>query len=217
MRESIDSLEVLKSINDELQENHICYERELVEEIEFKDTLLEEFLKRNVSQQELILDNEQTMNKFRETVSNLSSELDSLKAPLISDDYMEDGGEDSAQRQRQMVVSANLQLQNSELEVRRLGKELKLKNLQLSYYNELSEILKVCHYCFCLTVFYSHTFRIISSTKNQSRSCCSLKSRRFWGSRKFALDLLAYSRRSSLDTISISLSNASWQRFAIIY
>jgi dynactin 1 len=142
MKENIETLEILRDVNDELQENHVEYERELVSEIEFKDSLLVECQKRNLIQQELVEDKEITMVKFRGLVAELSQELETIKAPLKAHDLLGDD-EVGSRNQKQMLVSVNLQLHASEVKFRKLGNQLLVKNLQCTYATELSELLQV--------------------------------------------------------------------------
>jgi hypothetical protein len=138
MKEDIGTLEILRDVNDELQENHVEYERELVSEIEFKDSLLVECQKRNLIQQELVEDKEATMVKFRGLVTGLTAELDAIKAPL---EGLEDV--DESVDQKQMLVSMQLQLGARNVEVRRLGNLLLVKNLECVYEKELAELVQV--------------------------------------------------------------------------
>jgi dynactin 1 len=158
MKENIETLEILRDVNDELQENHVEYERELVSEIEFKDSLLAECQQRNLIQQDLVEDKETTMVKFRGLVAELSAELETIKAPLKAHDLLGDD-EEGSRSQKQMLVSVNLQLHASDLKVRKLGNLLLVKNMQYTYASELADLLQVW---MCLKL-NSLIFLIISS------------------------------------------------------
>ena len=69
MRTTIEDLEALRELNDELEENHLAQEREYREEVEFKDTLIREQSKRIQTAEETNLDYESTIMRFRELVS----------------------------------------------------------------------------------------------------------------------------------------------------
>lgn len=71
MRTTIEDLEALRELNDELEENHLAQERELREEAEFKETLIREQAKRIQTAEETNLDYESTIMRFRELVLSL--------------------------------------------------------------------------------------------------------------------------------------------------
>jgi len=71
MRTTIEDLESLRELNDELEENHLAQERELREEVEFKDSLIREQSKRIQTAEETNLDYESTIMRFRELVLSL--------------------------------------------------------------------------------------------------------------------------------------------------
>jgi dynactin 1 len=71
MRTTIEDLEALRELNDELEENHLAQEREYREELEFKDNLIREQSKRIQTAEETNLDYESTIMRFRELVLSL--------------------------------------------------------------------------------------------------------------------------------------------------
>lgn len=71
MRTTIEDLESLRELNDELEENHLAQERELREEVEFKESLIREQSKRIQTAEETNLDYESTIMRFRELVLSL--------------------------------------------------------------------------------------------------------------------------------------------------
>jgi len=71
MRTTIEDLESLRELNDELEENHLVQEREMREELEFKDSLIREQSKRIQTAEETNLDYESTIMRFRELVLSL--------------------------------------------------------------------------------------------------------------------------------------------------
>ena len=71
MRTTIEDLEALRELNDELEENHLAQEREFREEVEFKETLIREQTKRIQTAEETNLDYESTIMRFRELVLSL--------------------------------------------------------------------------------------------------------------------------------------------------
>jgi dynactin 1 len=71
MKTTIDDLEALRELNDELEENHLAQERELREEVEFKESMIREQTKRIQTAEETNLDYESTIMRFRELVLSL--------------------------------------------------------------------------------------------------------------------------------------------------
>ena len=70
-RARIEDLEELREVNEELEENHLMTERELREEMEFKESLIREQTKRIQTAEETNLDYESTIMRFRELVLSL--------------------------------------------------------------------------------------------------------------------------------------------------
>lgn len=75
MRTTIEDLESLRELNDELEENHLAQERELREEVEFKESLIREQSKRIQTAEETNLDYESTIMRFRELVLSLQRSI----------------------------------------------------------------------------------------------------------------------------------------------
>jgi dynactin 1 len=71
MRTTIEDLESLRELNDELEENHLAQEREMREELESKEQLIREQTKRIQTAEETNLDYESTIMRFRELVLSL--------------------------------------------------------------------------------------------------------------------------------------------------
>jgi dynactin 1 len=71
MKTTIEDLESLRELNDELEENHLAQERELRDEVEQKDALIREQTKRIQTAEETNLDYESTIMRFRELVLSL--------------------------------------------------------------------------------------------------------------------------------------------------
>lgn len=67
----IEDLEELREVNEELEENHLMTERELREEMEFKESLIRDQMKRIQTAEETNLDYESTIMRFRELVLSL--------------------------------------------------------------------------------------------------------------------------------------------------
>ncbi|KAF8555146.1 dynactin [Imleria badia] len=129
MRITIEDLEALKELNDELEENHIETEKALQEEIDSKDTQIREHLQKISTLEDACQDLETTITQFRELVLQLQSDLDNLRTQTQTAQHESA----TAASQTAAMMSLNLKLQSSaaknqaktvELEIRKLeGKE----------------------------------------------------------------------------------------------
>ncbi|OJJ76502.1 hypothetical protein ASPBRDRAFT_145460 [Aspergillus brasiliensis CBS 101740] len=109
LKAAIEDLEALKEINDELEYNHIETEKQLQEEIDYKDGLFTEQTRRLAQQDEVIEDLEYTLVRFRELVSTLQGDLEDMRA---SQQISEAEATDLSTRSRAMM-DLNLKLQAS--------------------------------------------------------------------------------------------------------
>lgn len=82
MRLTIEDLEAIKDLNDELEEGHIEAEKQLNEEIEALTAQLRQERVRSGDLDALVLDMETTINQFRDLVASLQRYV-SLMSPLI--------------------------------------------------------------------------------------------------------------------------------------
>jgi len=106
---AIEDLEALKEINDELEYNHVETEKQLQEEIDFKDGLFNEQYRKISQQDEVIEDLEYTLVRFRELVSTLQGDLEDMRA---SQQISEAEATDLTSRSRAMI-DLNMKLQAS--------------------------------------------------------------------------------------------------------
>lgn len=106
---AIEDLEALKEINDELEYNHIETEKQLQEEIDYRENLFNEQSRKVSQQDEVIEDLEYTLVRFRELVSNLQADLEDMRA---SQQITEAEATDLTTRSRAMM-DLNLKLQAS--------------------------------------------------------------------------------------------------------
>lgn len=105
----IEDLESLKELNDELEINHMETEKQLQEEIDFRESVHLEQGRRIAQQDEVIEDLEYTLSKFRELVSNLQSDLEDMR---VSQQISETEASDLNVRSRAMI-DLNMKLQAS--------------------------------------------------------------------------------------------------------
>jgi dynactin 1 len=125
LKVTIEDLESLKELNDELEINHVETEKELQEDIDFKDSVISEQARRAAQQDEALEDMEYTLSRFRELVTNLQSDLEDMRA---SHAMTETESEQLNSRSRAMmdlnmklqVSAAKTQVKTIDLELRRL-------------------------------------------------------------------------------------------------
>ncbi|KDQ62879.1 hypothetical protein JAAARDRAFT_28852 [Jaapia argillacea MUCL 33604] len=109
MRITIEDLEALKELNDELEENHMETEKAMQEDLDLKDTQIRDHQRRVEALEDACLDMEGTINQFRELVLQLQTELDGLRAQTHT--AKEESA--SAASQTAAMMSLNLKLQST--------------------------------------------------------------------------------------------------------
>ncbi|KAE8376461.1 dynein associated protein-domain-containing protein [Aspergillus bertholletiae] len=131
---AIEDLEALKEINDELEYNHIETEKQMQEEIDYKESLFNEQCRKVAQQDEVIDDLEYTLARFRELVSTLQGDLEDMRA---SQQITEAEATDLTTRSRAMM-DLNLKLQASleRLDAQEAAQHLSILKLYLPEYFE---------------------------------------------------------------------------------
>ncbi|KAJ3186612.1 hypothetical protein HDU85_007432 [Gaertneriomyces sp. JEL0708] len=132
----IQDLEVLKELNDELEQDHIETEKQLQEEIDIKDRMLLDSVQKSIAQEETIADYERTIRQFRELVRHLQSDIERLHQP----DNQKATNLDS---QSQTMVSLNLQLQSTTIKAQARAVELELRKLEIAQVQQQLEMAKL--------------------------------------------------------------------------
>jgi dynactin 1 len=136
LKVAIEDLESLKELNDELEINHVETEKDMQEEIDFKDTVITEQARRAAQQEEAMEDMEYTLSRFRELVTNLQSDLEDMRA---SHAVTETESEQLTSRSRAMmdlnmklqVSAAKTQVKTIDLELRRLDAQEAAEHLAI--------------------------------------------------------------------------------------
>lgn len=124
----IDDLENLKEINDELEANHVQNEKELQEDLDFKDSVITEQARRAAQQEEAFEDMDYTVSRFRELVTNLQSDLEDMRA---SQAVTEGESEKLNDRSRAMMdLNMKLQLSAAKAQVKTIDLELRRLDAQ---------------------------------------------------------------------------------------
>lgn len=128
MKIIIEDLEALKELADELEENHVETEKQMQEEIDFKDLQLREQKKRNEALEESVADYENTILQFRELVLSLQTDLDAMRE---RQQIQQDESQTLAS-QTQAMLNLNRKLQNSSVKGQVKAIELELRKLESS-------------------------------------------------------------------------------------
>jgi dynactin 1 len=132
----IEDLESLKELNDELEVNHVETEKEMQEDIDFKDNIIFEQAKRAAQQEETLEDMEYTLSRFRELVTNLQNDLEDMRA---SHAMTETESEQLNSKSRAMMdLNMKLQLSAAKTQVKTIDLELRRLDAQ-----EASEHLSI--------------------------------------------------------------------------
>ncbi|KAI5238161.1 hypothetical protein E4T43_07616 [Aureobasidium subglaciale] len=119
----IEDLENLKELNDELEVNHVEAEKQMQEEIDFKDTIIGEQSRRSAQQQQAIEDCEYTISRFRELVINLQADLEDMRASRQITET--EAGELSSRSRAMMDLNMKLQMSAAKTQIKTIDLELR--------------------------------------------------------------------------------------------
>lgn len=133
---TIEDLENLKELNDELEINHVEAEKQMQDEMDFKDSLLLDRERTSKQQQEALDDADYTISRFRELVNTLQSDLQDMQA---SKQISETEAADLNSKSRAML-DLNMKLQNSAAKTQVKTIDLELRKLEAQ---EVSEHLAI--------------------------------------------------------------------------
>ncbi|OXG26855.1 dynactin 1 [Cryptococcus neoformans] len=136
MRLTIEDLEAIKDLNDELEEGHIEAEKQLNEEIEALTAQLRQERVRSGELDALVLDMETTINQFRDLVASLQSELETIRLQQIT----RESNTASTSKESQALMNLNLKLQSTAAKAQSKTIDLELKKLEAC---QLAEHLRI--------------------------------------------------------------------------
>lgn len=109
LKAAIEDLESLREISDELEYTHIETEKQLQEEIDYRDGVFNEQSRRVAQQDEVIETLEYNLSRFRDLVGNLQADLEDMRA---SQQISETEATNLTTRSRAMI-DLNMKLQAS--------------------------------------------------------------------------------------------------------
>ncbi|KAI8869454.1 hypothetical protein GQ42DRAFT_111903, partial [Ramicandelaber brevisporus] len=136
MRATVEDLEELRELNEELEETHVETQRELMAELDHKDTQIRASQQRLDAAAEQLADYERTVSQFRTLVSNLQADIEQLR----SREQEQQSEVRALASQSQAMQALKHQLQSTtakaqakaiDLELRRLDSEQATEHLQL--------------------------------------------------------------------------------------
>ncbi|KAI0384905.1 CAP-Gly domain-containing protein [Hypomontagnella monticulosa] len=132
----IEDLEALKEINDELEVNHVQNEKEMQEELDFKDSIIAEQARRAAEKDDTIGDMEYTLSRFRELVTNLQTDLEDMRAShAVNEAESEQLNSKSRAmmdlNQKLQISAAKTQVKTIDLEIQRMESLEAQQHLQI--------------------------------------------------------------------------------------
>ncbi|TKA32827.1 hypothetical protein B0A50_01053 [Salinomyces thailandicus] len=136
LRTTIEELEDLRELNDELEINHVEQEKQFQEEIDFKDSLLLDRERTAKQQQEALDEADYTLTRYRGLVSQMQSDLADMQA---SKQLSETETADLNNKSRAMI-DLNMKLQSSAAKTQVKTLDLELRKLDAQ---EASEHLAI--------------------------------------------------------------------------
>ncbi|KAJ6604970.1 dynein associated protein-domain-containing protein [Mycena sp. CBHHK59/15] len=138
MRITIEDLEALRELNDELEENHVETEKAMMEDLEAKDMQIREHVRKAEALEEACVDLEGTIGQFRDLVMQLQTELDGLRAQT----QVAQTESQTAASQSAAIMSLNLKLQSSASKNQAKNIELEIKRMEARETRELLNIVQ---------------------------------------------------------------------------
>ncbi|KAH0591318.1 hypothetical protein H2248_001401 [Termitomyces sp. 'cryptogamus'] len=138
MRITIEDLEALKELSDELEENHIETEKQLNEDLNQKDAQIHQHVQRVEALEDTCQDLENTITKFRDLVLQLQHELDDLRTQTQTAQTESA----TAASQTAAMMSLNLKLQSSALKNQAKNIDLEIRGLETRETKELLGIVQ---------------------------------------------------------------------------
>ena len=123
LKTTIQDLEDIKEVSDELEINHVETEKEMQEDIDSRDSIISDQARRAAKQEQEMEEMEYTLSKFRELVTNLQSDLEDIRA---SHAVTETESEQLNSRSRAMMdLNMKLQVSAAKTQVKTIDMELR--------------------------------------------------------------------------------------------
>ncbi|PFH56613.1 hypothetical protein XA68_16252 [Ophiocordyceps unilateralis] len=154
----VDDLENLRDIGDELEANHVQNEREMQEELDFKDSVMAEQARRAAQQEDALEDMEYTLSRFRELVTSLQGDLEDMRASQAVTEGESDKLTDRSRAMQDLnmklhISAAKAQVKTIDLELRRLEAQEAEQHLEVvrlflpdSYQDDRDSVLSLLRF-----------------------------------------------------------------------
>lgn len=126
LRITVEELEEMRELNDELEINHVASEKQLQEEIDFKDSLLSDRERMARQQQEALDEADYTLTRYRALVSTMQSDLADMQA---SKQLSETETQELNSKSRAML-DLNMKLQSSAARTQVKTLDLEMRKLE---------------------------------------------------------------------------------------
>ena len=136
---TIEDLENIKELNDELEINHVEAEKQMQEEIDFKDSLLIDRERTTKLQQEALDDRDTIINQFRNYVRNLESDVADMRATRD----ITDAEAKALEGKSRAMMDLNLKLQNNAAKTQVKTIDLELRRLDAQEASEHLAIVRL--------------------------------------------------------------------------
>ena len=137
--EANQDLEGLQQINDEIELDHVEYEKQMQQELDDKDSLLVKHARLAKEQADIIEENEFTMTRYKEIVKTLQSELEDIRA---SHQILGAEADETSSRSRAML-DVNMKLQASARKSQATHLDIELRKLEAQEAMELLAIVQL--------------------------------------------------------------------------
>lgn len=122
LKAAVEDLESLKEINDELEINHTETEKQMQDDIDYSEALIVDQNRKSAAQDQTNQDLEYTVNRFRDLVANMQSDLEDMRA---SQQITETEANELTSRSKAMMdLNMKLQVSASKAQVKAIDIEL---------------------------------------------------------------------------------------------
>ncbi|MCJ1418173.1 hypothetical protein MMC32_004518 [Xylographa parallela] len=122
LKAAVEDLESLKELNDELELNHVETAKQLQDEIDYKETLVQEQVRKSALQDEALGELEYTNTRFRDLVTNLQSDLEDMR---VSQQITETEANELGSKSKAMLdLNMRLQVSVTKAQVKTIDLEL---------------------------------------------------------------------------------------------
>lgn len=132
----VTDLEDLKEIADELEANHVQNEKEMQEELDYRDSVIADSNRRAAEQDDAIADLEYTLSRFRELVTSLQSTLEDMKASHAVNEAESEQLESKSRammdlNQKLQISAVKTQVKTIDLELQRMDAQEAQQHLEI--------------------------------------------------------------------------------------